>query len=96
MTSPANANAAAAAVAADVLPSLGNAAALDARLLANADAILSIAAGLDLSMQLLGICHHLKLVWISWKFRTAKLWEDAKCRGAQDGQKCVITEYTSL
>ncbi|KAH9542099.1 hypothetical protein CY35_14G098500 [Sphagnum magellanicum] len=49
MTSPANANAAAAAVAADVSPSLGNAAALDARLLANADAVWSIAAGLDLS-----------------------------------------------
>jgi hypothetical protein len=49
MTSPANANAAAAAVGADVSPSLGNAAALDARLLANADAVLSIAAGLDLS-----------------------------------------------
>ncbi len=48
-----------------------------------------------LRMQLLGI-HYLKLVWISRKFRTARLWEDAKCRGAQDGQKFVITEYTSL
>ncbi|CAM6030975.1 unnamed protein product [Sphagnum balticum] len=52
MTSPANANAAAAAaaaVAADMSPLPGNAAALDALLLANADAGLSIAAGLDLS-----------------------------------------------
>jgi hypothetical protein len=51
---------------------------------------------LQMQMQLLGICHHLKLVWISWKFRTAKLWEDAKCWGAQDGQKFIITEYTPL
>ncbi len=50
--SPANANAGAwdsGAVAADVSPSPGDAAALDAQLLANADAVLSIAAGLHLS-----------------------------------------------
>jgi hypothetical protein len=47
--SPANANAAAAAAAADMSPLPGNAAALDALLLANADDVLSIAAGLDLS-----------------------------------------------
>jgi hypothetical protein len=47
MASPANANATTAAVAADMLPLPGNAAALDALLLANAG--LSTAAGLDLS-----------------------------------------------
>ncbi|KAH9542085.1 hypothetical protein CY35_14G097300 [Sphagnum magellanicum] len=49
LDSPSPANAAAAAVAADMSPLPGNAAPLDALLLANADTVLSIEAGLDLS-----------------------------------------------